>query len=286
MSYLTELALGFGRAVSSKLEGASNAVLWSVKFLESLDDPESGESSTAEPPYWGLGIYGRPLPPVAPADATATSPAGECEVLAWKQEDRAYILGARDLRISAKSNPIEGEIGIAQYDGGFISLAPNTDVNGTTITLYAPRNVTPAKASAIVLDSTDGNQQVTLMHESGQSLVMNKDGSVIIIGSTAAGPSVGTTWMSVDETNGIVLSSEKLALAGAVMLGNKDEALGDEVMLSTLLLTWIGEVNAALGVLATHVHGGVLVGGASTGVVAGVTPPAAAPIAATKVKAI
>jgi hypothetical protein len=213
MGYLTEMALGFGRALASQLQGASNAVLLSLKFLEDFDDPESGESSPAEPMYTGLGLYGRPLPPVSATAATLDSPEGECEVLAWKQEDRAYAFAYRDLRISAKANPAEGEVGIAQYQGGFISLAPNTDEDGTTITIYAPRNVSgvATAASVITLDSTDGNQQITLMHEKGQSVCLTAEDKIVLMNKT------GTAYIEINN-DGIFLNGN-CYLNGSVVLG-------------------------------------------------------------------
>ena len=61
----------------------------------------------------GLGLYGRPLPPVAKVDATPNSPKGECEIMAWKQEDRTTPMAYRDLRLNAVVNPDPGELGLA-----------------------------------------------------------------------------------------------------------------------------------------------------------------------------
>jgi hypothetical protein len=266
---MSDWLLCFGTAVASSLDAASKAVLWSIESLT------GDESSTREPAYGPLGWFGRPRPPVAAEDATPTSPAGECEVLAWRPpgDDRTYIIASKDLRLSAKVNPIDGELGMVGYDGGFISIRPNVDENGSTITLYAPRNVDPPKASLIQMVSTDGNQQIAIEHESGQSVVLNPDGQVLITGSTAAGPSQGNSWIAVDETDGVVINAEKCALNAAVMLGDKDPALGQAVVLEGTpafgFAAWVIYVNAALNGLGAP----------------GPTP-AQAPQYTTKVKAI
>lgn len=275
---MTEWMLGFGRAVASSLDAASNAITWSCNFL----DPTGGENSTKEPPYGPLGWYGRPRPPVSAEEATPVSPAGECELLAWRQEDRTYIIGSKDLRL-AKPGSVEGEVGMVGYEGGFVSLQPNPDDDGTNIFLYAPRRVDPPRAHTLQLITTQGNEQVTLLHMSGHSVVLNKEGQVMITGSTADGPSTGNTWISVDEGQGIVLNAANIGGNGFCMLGDKDPLVAGAEFVA-LALKVLTELQAIEAIFNAHTHTAPSGGGATSAP----TPllPSPSPVAATKVKAV
>lgn len=227
MGFLTELAIGFGRVVSSQVAGASNAVLLSLKFLEDFDDEDSGEASTEEPYYRGLGLYGRPRDAVSVGDATGNNPAGEAEVLAWRLDDRNYTLGFRDLRVSAKANPDKGELGIAHYGGGFLSMKMNGDEDGTSIVLYAPHNDGDGvadKAHAISLDTTAANSHVSIVHHEGQSITLTKEGSIILMAAD------GTAYLEV-KNGDVVFSATSISFPGGAQVGATTPADGFGVLI-------------------------------------------------------
>jgi hypothetical protein len=267
-----DLLFGFGKVKSTELGTTARGIGVRMEFLEGNEDDEP-ETSGLEPMLVPPGFFCRPKPPVTAAEALPLSPEGHCEVVACRIGDDMVPIGYRDLRLAPAVNPIEGELGLAHYGGGFLSLKDNADGDGTNVMLYAPRKNaggTVVKASCISLDSTNGNQHVSLMHETGVSITLTKDGNAVI--ATAD----GATSVTVSPTEGVIISAEKVSIAGAAMLGDSNPAGGDGVMLSTQLLAWIGQVNVAMALLA----------GAAGGMVPAVVAPAAVPVAATKVKAI
>ena len=273
MAVLDELAIGLGRIVASQIRGAQNAVLLSLKFLEDseTDDDTTGESSTEEPYFRSLGMYGRPRPAVSPDDADGNNPAGAAEVIALKLDDRAYPVATRDLRISAKVNPKDGEIGLAHYLGGFVSLKINDDGDGTDIVIYAPHqdgSGVPDKSHAISLNSQTANSHISMMHSFGQSITLTKEGGIIIANKA------GDAYIEVNDSG--TTFNGNTSLVGGVDLGGDGVTPGEFVMLSILLLTWIGQVNANLGLITTQL---VTLGQP------GFTPPTAVPVASSKVKA-
>jgi len=285
MAFLTEMALGFGRIVATKLKGASNAVLLSVKFLEEFDDPDSGESSTEEPMFNGLGLYGRPLPPTSSTDATPNDPKGECEIMAWKQEDITTPMAYRDLRLNAVVNPDVGEIGIAHYGGGFISAKLNATGDGTDWAIYSPHKTAagvPDKASIISMDSTDANRSIAIVHAEGQNLVMTSDALVLITNA------VGDAYIELSGTppvpgpvgiGAIVINAPSVAITGGVNLGDKNPALTDFVALAAKVATEFAALKTAYD---SHTHPDPMAG--ITGIPAPL--PTAGDVGALLVKAI
>jgi len=272
MAFLTEMALGFGRIVATKLKGASNAVLLSVKFLEEFDDPDSGESSTEEPMFNGLGLYGRPLPPTSSTDATPNDPKGECEIMAWKQEDITTPMAYRDLRLNAVVNPDVGEIGLAHYGGGFISAKLNATGDGTDWAIYSPHKTAagvPDKASIISMDSTDANRSIAIVHAEGHSITLTKDSDII-----AMNPA-GDAYVQVG-TSGVVINAASTAITGGVNLGDKDPLNTEFLVKATNLLTWITQVNANLALATAQL---IVLGQP------GFTPPTSVPAPTTLTKA-
>jgi hypothetical protein len=176
---IADRVLGLGKVIASSLLGTTKAVMLQIRGDGDVtDSDEDAEGSQNEPQYGALGFYFRPLPP---------DDNGHAEVVYVKFEDSMLPIGYRDLRISKKMNPKEGEIGIAHYDGGFVSMKRNDSENGTDITIYAVRNTpdgTPDKACCLAFNTKSGETNVTLAHESGTAVVMTKDGELVLRSDT------------------------------------------------------------------------------------------------------
>jgi len=264
---LTDLAIAFGRIIATEARGALKSILGNLELLEQDD------SSSDEPLYFVPGYYCRPMPPVEEGSGSGLDPEGACEVVAVRVGDEVVPLAYRDLRLNSQVNPDEGELGLAHYGGGFISLKWNADTDGTNIMIYASRKDSSGmvvKASSISLDSADGNQHVSIMHEKGQSITLTEDEQVVIANKD------GDAYLAVGGSDGVVVNSEKIAAAGAVMLGDKDPTSGEFVMLSAQLLAWITEANTAFAAIAAA---------ATLNPNPTITAPTSVPVAATKVKA-
>ncbi len=203
--------LAFGRVMASTLSGAKKALLVNISSIGEGDDPDEGETATGEVMYGQLGVVARPKPPDAD---------GAMEVVSARTEDGQQPFGARDLRLNAQVNPAEGEVDVVGYGGAFISLKENEDPiggrQGANVVIYAP-NGDRSKASAISIDTTTANSHLALMHESGASITITKDGNVVL-----ASPNGQNTIVVSD--SGVALSGA-VSVSGAMVVGNQATAV-------------------------------------------------------------
>lgn len=196
--------LGVGRIVSMALKGPKKVL---VANLEGID----GETSMGQLVYGALGLVARALP------ATAD---GAVEPIYARTEDGMIPIAARDPRLNAKTNPKDGEVMLVQYHGGFVSLKPNATNDGTDITIYAPK-ADGSKASAISIDTTNANSNITIMHDSGVSMQL-ADGKALVMSPN------GQAYIEVSDT-GIVINGN-VRVTGSMSVG----AAPIPVMLGTL----------------------------------------------------
>jgi hypothetical protein len=207
------------RVVATSLEGAKRVLLANVEGIE-------GETANKQLVYSALGWFGRPLPP----DAN-----GAADALCARVEDGLIPFAMRDPRLSVKTNAKNGELGIAHYDGGFISLKRNAASDGTDVTIYAPK-ADGSKASVISIDTTDANSNITLMHDSGVSVQL-ADGKVVIYNEA------GDAYIEVN--SGGVTINGNVKVNGGMTLGTP--AAGSLVLEEPFML-WAAEVATATGV--------------------------------------
>jgi hypothetical protein len=270
--------LAFGRIVSSTIRGALKSVLVNLAFLH--DDDDKAQRIHDQPMFTGVpGFYSRPKPPVKAQDATPAKPQGHCEVVGIRCADEVIPVAYRDLRLSARANPKEGEIGFAQYQGGFITMKDNADGNGTDITIYAVRRKpdgTPDKASVLAFDTTTGNSNVTITHETAATITITKEGKIVLLSPD------GQAYVEV-KNGGVVVNGANVAITGGAMLGDADPAAGDFVALAAKVLTELGNIKTAFDA-HTHLYNpGPGVPAASAVPTAAMGTPGS--VAATKVKA-
>jgi hypothetical protein len=272
------MAIALGRVVTTQVKGSLNAVVANLTMLEETwDDPEA-ETSNNEPVYTSLGVYGRPLPGVEPGTGSGNDPDGHTEFLGLRLGDRVLPFGVQDLRLSAKVNPKEGEVGLVQYRGGFVSLKDNGDGDGTSIVIYAVRNDSsgvPDKASAIQLDSTEASANISITHESGQTIGMVKTKKAIVISNAA-----GDAYIEVND-EGITLNGNTV-ISGGTGIGDSTGAAGEFLVKGTLFLAWFAELTTAINIMATKFNtAGTMVGAPGT-----VVPPTSVPIVTTLMKGV
>lgn len=284
MAVLSDLALALGRVAATRVGDTLKAILGNLVTLDEYEDDAEAETSKDEPLYGTLGFYFRPEPPVSADDADGNHPEGAAEFVGMRLGDRIIPTAYRDLRINAKLNPDEGEVGLAQYRGGFISLKTNDSDTGTSIVAYAVDNDssgTPDKAHALVMDSEPTNSCISLMHAEGQSITMTKEGLIVLANAA------GDHYLSI-ESDKIVLNGKSISIVGGAMMGSSNPADGDFVMLATALLAWIVEINANMGKIAGALNGGgvgnpvLSLGPPPTGLV---FPAVAVPVPSSKAKA-
>lgn len=186
--------LGVGRVVSMALKGPKKVL---VANLEGID----GETSMGQLVYGALGLVARALP------ATAD---GAVEPIYARTEDGMIPIAARDPRLNAKTNPKDGEVMLVQYHGGFVSLKPNSANDGTDVTIYAPKS-DGSKASAISIDTTNANSNITLMHDSGVSVQL-ADGKILLMNRN------GDAYIELND-DGVVINGN-VSVNGSMVVGN------------------------------------------------------------------
>lgn len=265
---LVDRLFAFGRIVASKVSGKANAVLVNLTMFddagEGLEEDEAPEEAAEEPFFGTAGVYCRPDAPTSD---------GYCEVMALRLADGARPVAARDLRLNARVNPKEGELGLAHYGGGFVSLKWNDDHKGTTLTAMAPV-LKPGsggvlgdvdKSHSLTMDTAASNNAIVLAHMEGMSITMI-DGELTLSGSKK-------NWIRIDQAE--ILLNGVVKLFGGVVAGNPQTAL--EVALAPPLLAWTTEVQTALIKIAALLNAPGPVQGAP----GAVTPPVAVPTIAT-----
>jgi len=230
----------FGRIVASALVGDSRAVLVNLRMLEpDLGAPDTEAETSTEARILGpLGHFGRPDPP---------DDVGFCETIGAKTDDGAEVFAVRDLRLSKRVNPKDGELGLSHYGGGFLSMAWNESHDGTTITLNAPTLTSDGaeidKAHALVLDSKSSEPTVALIHQMGQSVIMNDAGSVVITSSDGV-------YLEVSN-KGLVFAGEQ-KLVGGIIAG--DTTTAQKVLLVEAWDAWAQAATTMLTTLAGAVN--------------------------------
>lgn len=226
----TDFVITHARAMASRALGAVKAV---VVNLESL----VGDTSTDAPVFGALGVVGRPRNPVAHEDASGLAPEGECEVLCVKYEDELQPIAVRDLRISARTNPAEGEVMLAGYDGGFVSIKQAGNGQGSQVVILAPAlNGSGVITTSHVLSMDPGAQNaVALLHRSGHGLLCTSGGDAILKNAS------GSTYVQC-AGSAMTLNGNIQVTGGLVVAPGSPPP--QAVMLSTDLLTWITQANA------------------------------------------
>ena len=270
---LANWTIAHARAAASRVLGAAKAVLVNLESLV-------GDTSTDEPLFGALGVVARPKGPVSHKDATGLKPEGECEVICLKNEDGLQPVASRDLRINARTNPAEGEVMLAGYDGGFVSIKTASNGQGSQLVMLAPAlNGSGAitTSHALVLDPGTQNA-VSLVHRSGHGLLLTSAGNAIV--KNAA----GDVYMQASGS-ALTLNGNTQVVGGMVV--SPGVPTPQPVMLSTDLLTWIGQANAWISQAQTAFAAIAAASGLSPNptVTAPTSVPNATPVASTKLSA-
>jgi len=217
-----DFVLQFSRVLGSSVVSGSDGtqgVNYSVEGVARLDlsDPSSprlekagnrGERNEEGEVYGSLGIVSRPLPP---------GPAHHAETVCVRTVDGLVPIGARDLRLAmGGAGPGPGTIGLVGYGGSFFTMRVVDEKNerlGSVHALYCPYDYsgsTPQKAHAVVLDPTEGNESVSVVHADGMSVVMG-GGKLTLRSNT------GAAWIELDGGN--VTISGNVKVVGGLQFG-------------------------------------------------------------------
>ncbi len=225
MSAIDEL-FAYVRVLSSVLLGTSREPAFNVSAIGDFEtgadaDPNQGENAVEQLAHGPLGYVGRPLDP---------DDDGFAEAIALRIDSGLQPLGWRDLRINrllnpggSGSTPAKGQLAFAGYGGAFLSHSMTEAASGARkaniSVLYVPHDFdgsdVPQKAHAIIVDPTDGNSNITLVHSSGCRVTLAED--------TGSGPGIllsvnGQTFLRLVDGE-LAVSAAKILLKGNVYLG-------------------------------------------------------------------
>lgn len=228
----------FVKVVASEVTGPNSAVLMNVtgapgflldasgEIVGSDNSDDAGEQAPSQTAYTALGIVSRPLPPEGELYA---------ESIAARTGDGLEPFAYRDLRINKALNPTgagtapaEGQVCVAGYGGGFVSIRPTEVVTGSkkgdVITLYVPGEFdadgVPQKSHAIVIDPTPGNSSIQLVHADGLFLTLTED---VGIGEPGISWSVDDASFGRISKSEVVIQAPKIMLKGNCYLGAQPE---------------------------------------------------------------
>lgn len=227
MSWPLDGLIAFVRVVASSL--LNGEPVFNVSAVSDFDvdadaDPSKGENASEQLGHGPPGYLARPLDPDADgfAEAIALRIDGGLQPIAW-----------RDLRLTQMLNPAgsttpaKGQQMLVGYGGGFLSHSMTEEASGSRkaniCVWYCPHDFsgrTPSKAHAIILDPSEGNSNVTVVHANGCRVTLADD--------TGNGPGIllsvdGQTFarMTAGEFS---VSAARILLKGNVYLGANAEA--------------------------------------------------------------
>jgi hypothetical protein len=221
-----DFVLGFGRVLKTSIEASTGAVLAQVSSSIGSINPNDGDEAIGEVAdkqdlYGGGATFFRPLPP-----EKKNGKAYECDVVYAKTSDGLVPLAYRDLRLDKAfpSGPKEGSGGIRGYGGGFYTLDLTDGNSGSQRAnihvMYAPYSFNgsgvPQKAHAIILDTTSGNESITITHGEGYQLALTKDDGLLALIDSE-------TFMRA-KPGEFLLQAPAIMLKGLVYLGAQAEA--------------------------------------------------------------
>ena len=230
--------LQFATVVKSSIKTATLDVIDSVLGLGGLEDDDSdGEQAPEQVRYSGaLGMVWRVLPP-----DKLRGKSRFVETLAAKIADGLLPIAWRDERINRAfpAGPKEGTIAMAGYGGGFHSLDLTSSNSGSQKAnihvIYCPYqfdgNGVPAKAHAIVIDPSSGNESITITHGAGYQLSLTKDGFNV----------------NIDSGTFLAMAPGKFTLNAASIILQGNCAIGNSAATAVPITPVVGVTGAVLG---------------------------------------
>lgn len=233
-STAADLILQFSKVVSSSIAtdprtGNNEGLLYSVAGIGGVDysgsvpvastDDSVAEKDPRAEAFGQLGILARPLPPY-----TAGGENRHTEAVSMRTADGMVPLAHRDTRIQmGGSGPGEGTIAHVGYGGGFLAMDPIVNsgkAEADRAVLYCPfdknSDGVPQKAHAIILDPTNGNESISVVHADGTAITMI-DGEM-----TLKSPN-GLSSISISDS-GITFTG-RVTAAGGLVVGNPSAAV-------------------------------------------------------------
>jgi hypothetical protein len=212
MSFVFNRLFSILYAVTSKLGVASPSVLLNL----TADDADPDAESSAEEAVWSPVL-------VRPRDKDAD---GLAEMIAVRGEDCFHVLALRDLRLTTAAGQLaKGSVRLPGYGGGFVSIDDRPDQESSILTAYTPY-ANKTKAHAVILDTSEGNEAISVVHGAGHAILLTPDGTIIMKNKA------GDAFLGVSDSG--VLMSGDMKLGNNLVVG--DPTAAQNVAIATPLI--------------------------------------------------
>lgn len=193
-------------------------IVFHVEGIPGIQEDSLPESNEGEV-YGSLGVLSRPMN--ATADDNADS-------VCLRTADGLIPIGSKDPRIKMPGNaPSDGTIALVGYSGGFFSIDmvdSESTTGGNIMTLYCGYDFDsdgiPGKAHSITLDSTSGNESISIIHSEGMAITMSGEDDKALVLKNAAGDAT----LRLDD-NGITMTAVQIVMSGGVIVGEPSLAV-------------------------------------------------------------
>lgn len=235
---------GFFHVVATRISDKTRSVLLDLAGVADPLEPDnssSGEIAKSQLAYGPLGLISNPLDPGTLPDGRTPAWADN---FALRTADGVLPVVWFDPRIDLAfpDGPKKGTIALAGYAGGFHAI--DIGDSGTNIhVLYAPFSFPPnveTAAHAIILDPTDGNKSVSIIHGFGHSILLTPDGHVVIRSPNGA--------VSIQLGNDGITLFGNTVIAGGATIGSPTGAL--PAAKATPLIAYLTALEALLATIA------------------------------------
>jgi hypothetical protein len=185
-----------------------------------FDNGIAAEGTNDAEVYTSPGMVGRPLPP-----RSIDGRIEHMDVICVQTVEGLVPIAYRDVRLQMAGDaaPGEGVLAFVGYGGGFFSQTPveigvDPAGGGTIQVMYCPydfdENGVAQKAHTMIMDPTEGNQSIMLVHGNGLALTMSDEGDRAILMKNVAGDA---TFRLDDE--GCTITAANIVLSGGVIIG-------------------------------------------------------------------
>lgn len=251
---------GFFHVVGTTISKKSRSVLLDLKGVPDVlapDDDTKGELAPQQLAYGPLGLIVNPLDRGVLKDGRTPA---QADLYGIRMGDIVLPVVGFDPRIDAAfpNGPAKGTVALAGYAGGFHSIDLTNNGDSNIHVIYAPYDSDGPKAHAIIVDTTSGNENITVVHSGGHSFILTKDGKAIV-----RSPS-GSVSLQVSD-DGHVLFGNTI-IAGGATIGSPTGALPAAIaqFVATALNAINSGVTAALGAITPAGGGPAAVSAYST----------------------
>ncbi len=182
-SILADFVGGFFHVIGTTISSKTKSVLFTLAGIPDPFEPDNdakGEVAPQQLAYGQLGVIVNPLDVGTMPDGKTPA---QADYYGIRTADGVIPLVGFDPRIDAAfpNGPAKGTVALAGYAGGFHSIDLTNEGSSNIHVIYAPYPPGDGSgAHAIILDTTVGNESVSLVHSEGHAIVLTQDRKIML----------------------------------------------------------------------------------------------------------